>query len=196
MLDEPDTHLNPAWSIRYREFLETIGGRGESSQVLMATHDPLVVSSMTRDEVRILERSTSGVIKPLVPLDDPRGMGVTNLLTSDVYGLPAAMDPKVYADITRKRELSAQDELSADESAELAELSGKLSDLGMLIEDTDPDFQEYLRARYRSNRPDAGVETRSQEEIEADRRSAEDLMAQILGRESSEAMPDSGGQDT
>lgn len=183
LLDEPDTHLNPAWSIRYREFLETIGGLGESSQVLMATHDPLVVSSMTREEVRILERNADGAIKPLVPLDDPRGMGVTNLLTSDVYGLPAAIDPKVYADITRKRELSAQDELSAEESSELARLSAKLSDLGMLIEDTDPDFQEYLRARYRSNRAETGAEIRSQEEIEADRRSAEELMARILGQE-------------
>jgi hypothetical protein len=64
----------------------------------------------------------------------------------------------------------------------------------MLIEDTDPDFQEYLRARYRSSRAEAGAETRSQEEIAADRRSAEELMARILGQES-DATPTSGEQE-
>jgi predicted ATPase len=194
LLDEPDTHLNPLWSMRYREFLETIGGLGDNSQVLMATHDPLVVSSMARSEVRILERSALGEIRPLLPLDDPRGMGVTNLLTSDVYGLPAAMDPKVYKDIIRKRELSARESLTVDESKELSELSTKLSDLGMLIEDTDPDFQAYLRARYRPGRVDSAVETRSQEEIEEDRRSAEVLMSRILAR-SSEPMSTTDGTE-
>jgi predicted ATPase len=186
LLDEPDTHLNPAWSVQYREFLETVGGLGDTSQVLMATHDPLVVSSMTRQEVRILERIEDGKIRPLVPLDDPRGMGVTNLLTSDVYGLPAAFDQKLYKDLTRKRELAAKDSLTNAERYELQELSEKLSDLGMLVEDTDPDFQEYLRARYRTSTGAAKLETRSQEEIEEDRRLAQDLMDRIVGERSDE----------
>jgi predicted ATPase len=186
LLDEPDTHLNPAWSVQYREFLETIGGLGESSQVLMATHDPLVVSSMTRQEVRILERDDDGMIKPLIPLDDPRGMGVTNLLTSDVYGLPAAFDSKLFGDLIRKRQLAAKDLLSEKERQELEELSDKLGDLGMLIEDTDPDFQEYLRARYRTSTGAARLETRSQEEVEADRRLAQELMDRIVGERSDE----------
>jgi predicted ATPase len=192
LLDEPDTHLNPAWSIRYREFLEEIGGLGDTSHVLMATHDPLVVSSMAREEVRILERDSAGEIKPLLPLDDPRGMGVTNLLTSDVYGLPAAVDPSIYREIVRKRELAAKESLTTAEAAELAELATRLSDLGMLVEDTDPDFQEYLRARYRSSRADNSLETRTQEEVEADRRAAEELMLRILGQAPSK--PDNEGR--
>lgn len=186
LLDEPDTHLNPAWSVQYREFLETIGGLSTTSQVVMATHDPLVVSSMTKQEVRILERADNGRIKPHVPLDDPRGMGVTNLLTSDVYGLPAAFDQRLYGEIVRKRELSAKDELTDAERRELAALSDRLSDLGMLVEDTDPDFQEYLRARYRTVEGRMRAETRTQDEIEADRRMAEVLMDQIIGERSPE----------
>jgi len=185
LLDEPDTHLNPTWSVQYREFLETIGGLGETSQVLMATHDPLVVSSMTRQEVRILERDDNSMIKALIPLEDPRGMGVTNLLTSDVYGLPAAFDLKLYRDLIRKRELAAKESLSDAERNELKVLSERLSDLGMLIEDTDPDFQEYLRARYHTSTGET-METRSQDEVEADRRLAEELMDRIVGERSSE----------
>ena len=181
LLDEPDTHLNPAWSIRYRRFLESVGGLDETSQVLMATHDPLVVSSMTKQEVRILERDTDAKINALMPLDDPRGMGVTNLLTSDVYGLPAAIDLDVFDDIVRKRELAAKPSLSEKEKDELAVLSEELSKQEFLIEDTDPDYQEYLRARYQSAGASARREDRSQEEVRADRRLAEELMDRVLG---------------
>ena len=67
LLDEPDTHLNPAWSAQYRRFLERLGGLGPSSHVIMATHDALVVSAMARQEVRILERDEAGTVTPLYP---------------------------------------------------------------------------------------------------------------------------------
>ena len=56
LLDEPDTHLNPAWSVQYLEFLKTIGGLGENGHVIMATHDPLVICGLTREQVRIMLR--------------------------------------------------------------------------------------------------------------------------------------------
>jgi len=39
LLDEPDTHLNPQWSVRYLQFIEDIVGKQPSSHILMATHD-------------------------------------------------------------------------------------------------------------------------------------------------------------
>jgi len=58
LLDEPDTHLNPAWSVRYLDLLQNIGGLGDNGHVIMATHDPLVISGLTRQQVRLLERSS------------------------------------------------------------------------------------------------------------------------------------------
>ena len=101
LLDEPDTHLNPAWSAQYRVFLQRIGGLGISSHVLMATHDPLVISALKRDEVRILERTDEGSIKALTPIEDPQGMGVGSLLTSDVYGLRSQFDIETFERIER-----------------------------------------------------------------------------------------------
>lgn len=179
LLDEPDTHLNPAWSARYKRFLLSFGGLGSNSHALMATHDPLVISALTRQEVRILERAENGIVRALVPLEDPRGMGVGALLTSDVYGLESQLDPDLYDDITRKRFLSAKDELTREESVELANLAKSLSELGFLIEDRDPDFEQYIRARYRAPEDLPTGDIRTQEEVESDRRMAAMLMREI-----------------
>jgi predicted ATPase len=56
LLDEPDTHLNPAWSLRYPEFLQHIAGTQENSHIIMATHDPLVIAGLTRSQVQIMQR--------------------------------------------------------------------------------------------------------------------------------------------
>lgn len=180
LLDEPDTHLNPAWSAQYRRFLERVGGLGRSSHVLMATHDALVVSSMTRDEVRILERNELGRVKALIPLEDPLGMGVGNLLTSDVYGLRAQVSDEIIEKIEKKRFLSAKEDLSGAEKAELADLAGQLGQMGLLIEDRDPDFQDYLRARYRSLAASPPRGERTQEEVREDRELASEVLREVL----------------
>lgn len=76
LLDEPDTHLNPAWSVRYRKFLSEVGALDEGCHVLMATHDPLVVAGLLKNEVRILEREDDGTISAVAPMEHPRGMGL------------------------------------------------------------------------------------------------------------------------
>jgi ABC-type cobalamin/Fe3+-siderophores transport system ATPase subunit len=43
LLDEPDTHLNPAWSTQYLEFLDRfiqLKKRGETCHIIMTSHDP------------------------------------------------------------------------------------------------------------------------------------------------------------
>ncbi|MEU5931055.1 ATP-binding protein [Micromonospora sp. NPDC047187] len=148
LLDEPDTHLNPSWSAQYRRFLERFGGLDERSHVVLASHDPLVVGALKRHEVRILQRGADGRVRAVEPEEDPQGMGVGNLLMSDVYGLRAPLDIETLEKIDRKRLLAAKDTLTERESADLAVLAGELSNLGYLIEDQDPDYARYLRTRY------------------------------------------------
>jgi predicted ATPase len=183
LLDEPDTHLNPAWSARYKRFLEVFGGLGRSSHVVMATHDPLVVSALKRHEVRILERAEDGIISALVPLEDPQGMGVGNLLTSDVYGLRAQLDIETLEKLERKRVLSARQHLSEEESAQLRVLAAELRNLGLLLEDRDPDYQLFLRARYSQATALPVAEVRRQRDIEAERELANRLFAEVHAEE-------------
>src|SRR4029077_6643936 len=42
LLDEPDTHLNPAWSTQYLEFLDRFIRGRNTCHIVMSSHDPLV----------------------------------------------------------------------------------------------------------------------------------------------------------
>jgi predicted ATPase len=92
LLDEPDTHLNPAWEIDYLYMLRRVGGVERKSQTILATHDPLLVAGLLREEVRILIRLKNGRIIAASPEENPRGMGVGGVLTSDLYGLQSQLD--------------------------------------------------------------------------------------------------------
>ena len=87
LLDEPDTHLNPAWSIEYLDLLREVVGDGRQSHFIITTHDPLVIAGLIKEQVQILERDEEYMIRAVQPLDDPRGMGIAALLTSEIYGL-------------------------------------------------------------------------------------------------------------
>ncbi len=159
LLDEPDTHLNPAWSQRYIGLLREVGGMGGSSHVVMATHDPLVVAGLTKEQVKILSRDgASGRVLAEQPRDDPRGMGVAGLLTSEVYGLRSQLDLHTLGLIEQQRELSARDELDADSKQKLSDLNEELRFLGFTTAVRDPDYEQFLSALVAWRRTE-GIET-------------------------------------
>ena len=147
LLDEPDTHLNPAWSQRYLQLLREVGGMSGTSHVVMATHDPLVVSSLTKEQVRILYRDEeSGRIQAEQPRDDPRGMGVAGLLTSDVYGLRSQLDLHTLGLLERQRELAARVHLDDAASRDLERISEQVHRLGFTRATRDPEYELFLNA--------------------------------------------------
>jgi predicted ATPase len=93
LLDEPDTHLNPAWEVDYLEMLRKIGGVERKSHTIIATHDPLLVAGLLRQEIRVLTRTADGRIIASEPEENPRGTGVASVLTSPIYGLESQLDP-------------------------------------------------------------------------------------------------------
>ena len=71
LLDEPDTHLNPSWSIEYTTLLKDHVEDQQSTQIIMTTHDPLVVASLTAPEVQIMQRDGAGRVVAFHPDEDP-----------------------------------------------------------------------------------------------------------------------------
>lgn len=155
LLDEPDTHLNPAWGLNYTQMLvEHSGNRLESGQIVMASHDPLVVASLLAREVVLLERDpVSGAASAKNPDKDPRGMGVSALLTSEVYGLASELDPVTYRKLERRRWLAASDDLSNEESAELIALTGELERLDFTVSNRDPLYAAFEQAMMEEAEP-------------------------------------------
>lgn len=92
ILDEPDTHLNPAWGLDYLDRLRSIGGINKNSHTILATHDPLLVAGLLKEEIIILSRSENGHISAIEPDESPRGTGVAGVLTSELYGLESQLD--------------------------------------------------------------------------------------------------------
>lgn len=148
LLDEPDTHLNPAWSVKYLNFIEEIVGQTESSQLIITTHNPLTLASLTREQVIILTRDEkTGVIKADLADRNPRGMGVGGILTSDIFGLRSVLDPITLQALDRQRELSVKAErqrLSATEQDELEQLNEEVADLDFRNVVRDPLYPPYV----------------------------------------------------
>jgi predicted ATPase len=92
LLDEPDTHLNPSWGLEYLDRLRSIGGINKHSHTILATHDPLLVAGLLKQEIRVLMRNTKGRVIAIEPEESPRGTGVANVLTSQLYGLESQLD--------------------------------------------------------------------------------------------------------
>jgi len=92
LLDEPDTHLNPAWGLEYLDRLRSIGGINKNSHTILATHDPLLVAGLVKEEIRVLTRTSKNGVVAIEPEESPRGTGVANVLTSQLYGLESQLD--------------------------------------------------------------------------------------------------------
>ncbi|HZO75842.1 MAG TPA: AAA family ATPase [Ktedonobacteraceae bacterium] len=152
LLDEPDTHLNPAWSIHYLEFMQRVVGEQPTSHVIMTTHDPLVIAGMQRQQVRVMRWSRQQErITAEMPEADPQGMGVAAILTSDLFGLRSTLDTATQDKLDRRRELAFRDDqdLSRAEVEELNRLNHELSFIDFSITPRDPLYQTFA-SEYRA----------------------------------------------
>lgn len=147
LLDEPDTHLNPAWRMRYIDFLRDVVGEQDSSHIIMTTHDPLVIAGLEREQVQIMRRDVdSGRIFAELPEQAPRGMGVEAILTSELFGLRSTLDRVTLGLLDRKRHLATQAELSINEQQELDSLNSQLAELDFTNSSPDPLYLPFVRA--------------------------------------------------
>lgn len=151
LLDEPDTHLNPIWKLRYFDDIEGILTsdkeslfQGES-QILITTHDPMMVGSLKREQVQILRREGNQTIVEQ-PDTHPQGMGVTGLLKSELFGLSSTLDVETERRLFRRNELFVKTPRTLEEDQELTRLSSELADLGFSAADfRDPDYALFVK---------------------------------------------------
>jgi predicted ATPase len=183
LLDEPDTHLNPLWKWKYMNLLEDVVERPETSQIIMTTHDPLVIGGLTKEEIRIFytekgkdqEGKDIMLVKTIAPDFDPKGLGVAGILTSEFFKLPSTLDEDTLDILNRRNELIAKQDdnkLTDKESLELKEIFYYLNNLGINTTDRDPLYEKFIVALSKLEKPEniksSPVELKKQNEIAFD----------------------------
>jgi ABC-type transport system involved in cytochrome c biogenesis ATPase subunit len=159
LLDEPDTHLNPFWSTRYLDLVEDIvnsdkaenpqaEAEPDSRHILLSTHDPLVIAGLKKGQIQIFKRDqTTGKCFAEPPLESPRGMGYTGILTSDMFGFRSDLDDETLRLLDAKVALTGKDEpLSDEDEQKLADINQELDRLGFLSAFSDPYYSDYVKA--------------------------------------------------
>jgi predicted ATPase len=149
LLDEPDTHLNPIWSLHYLELLNKVVGDQKNCHIIMTTHDPLTIAGLTRDQVRVMYKDeTTHRISARTPDHDPKGMGVSGILTSDLFGLRSDLDLETLKLLDEKRELASKEMLSDKDKVRLKELRDELKEVDMSARARDPLYKDFIKAMW------------------------------------------------
>ncbi len=154
LLDEPDTHLNPLWKYDYLHFLNSLvkseeePDEDQSTQIIINTHDPLVIGSMDKSQVRIFQKNKeTGHTDVIEPDVSPKGLGVAGILTSELFGLPTILDKETQAKLNKKRYLQGllmRDALDPKDYDEYHRLKAELENYGFYEEVEDQWFKMYL----------------------------------------------------
>lgn len=154
LLDEPDTHLNPRWSVDYISYLKQFIASGtekeKTSHILLTTHNPLAIAELDREQVQILRMAKQDGYRHIVacyPEVAPRGMGYAAIVTSDMFGIASTLDQPTQLMLEKQRALASKMELSVDEQSALDEVNAKLDRLGFRFFHPDDEFSRYLRLR-------------------------------------------------
>jgi SMC domain protein len=173
LLDEPDTHLNPKWKFEYLQLIEDISGKNENSQVILSTHDPIVISGLEKETITIFDKK-DGITEIRQPEKNPRGMGIAGLLTSDLFDLPTALDSITQDELDEKRRLTFKKDKTQDEKKRLKSLDESLEKLGFTMTTRDPLYSKFLERLYERD------EIKDKEPTEIDREELSNLIDGLL----------------
>lgn len=154
LLDEPDTHLNPRWSVDYISYLKQFIASGtrqeETSHILLTTHNPLAIAELDREQVQILRLSKKDGQRQIVacyPELAPRGMGYAAIVTSDMFGIASSLDLPTQELLEAQRAFASQERLTEQEQRDLDRINAQLDRLGFRFFHPDDEYSRYLRLR-------------------------------------------------
>jgi predicted ATPase len=181
LLDEPDTHLNPVWTYDFLQLLQE-NIRADKGQLIIATHNPLMIGSLRRNQVRVLSVDEEKIVAR-EPEYDPLGIGVEGLLKSELYGLRSTLAPEILAHLDRHYTLLGMDERTDAEQQELMRLAVELNSLGVARTHPNPYFETFAATLARRTTHDE--KAFSMEEIAAQTKLADSVLSEVIAEERS-----------
>lgn len=139
LLDEPDTHLNPQWQRNYINLLREFNLNDDKSHIIVATHSPLIVQAVEKDEILLFKAFENAEIHISDDVETFENWRIDQVLTSEYFELKSAR-PKRLDDFMAEREsLLSKPQLSPEDLTRLKELE---EGIGLLpTGETINDFQ-------------------------------------------------------
>lgn len=147
LLDEPDTHLNPSWAVKYLKFLREFVPNHETSHLLMVTHHPLAIAELEKQQVQVMWRDSNFQVHAQEPEESPRGMGYGGILTSDMFGLRTTLDNSTERLLRLRRSFTEKPELTPIQAGRLRKIDQAIEGLGFTTAHWDEEYAQYLRVR-------------------------------------------------
>lgn len=182
LLDEPDTHLNPAWAAKYLKFVRDFVPDHDASHLLMVTHHPLAIAELEKEQIQVMQRDISHQVHADAPAESPKGMGYAGILTSDMFGLQTTLDEPTEKLVRRRRELTEISDPSNDDKQAIAEVDSKLQSLGFSTAHWDTDYREFLQRRRKVADTMFGKEATAETVLKR-RKVADEIIRDILADE-------------
>ncbi|WP_415843074.1 hypothetical protein [Vibrio parahaemolyticus] len=145
LLDEPDTHLNPSWAIKYLKFLRDFVPNHDTSHLLMVTHHPLAIAELKKQQVQVMWKDDDYNVHSREPYVDPRGIGFMSTLT-EIFGLNTTLDLETQKLVDDRNSLAHLQQRSSEQDDELTMLNDQLNRLGFSVENREPLYNEFLLA--------------------------------------------------
>jgi len=191
LLDEPDTHLNPRWKLDYFDQISKIlrhvddasqVNAWNTSQVILTTHDPLMLTSLSASQVRVITADAGGK-KSEVPEEEPMNLGVEAILQSELYGIRTSLDKEIQRKIDLRNRLLSQKQLKGRPLEELTRLNKELDEIGLSNAHPNPYFSNFAKAIARNplfRRPEF-----SPEEYDEIQRLSDSLLKELLEEDES-----------
>ena len=101
LIDEPESSLHPKWQQRIVKVFE---GIGENNQIIMATHSPHILGSVSKENIILLLKEKKGRVEAKTgdELYDSYGQPVGRIL-EDIMGLETDRNPEVYEELEEVR---------------------------------------------------------------------------------------------
>ena len=132
LIDEPELSLHPKWQQRIIEVYKKIG---ENNQIIVATHSPHILGSVSNENIFILYRNENGKIEAKTgdELYSSYGQPVDRVL-KDIMELKSLRTPKIEKDLEELRKLIDENKYETDEFIE------KYNKLLKILGNTDEDL--------------------------------------------------------
>lgn len=148
LFDEPETHFNPQWKYEYTQIFKKVTN-SHKSQIIMTTHDPVLLSGLSKENVIVFNKPNFGKERTYKPEKDLKGMGVDAILTSEIFGLNSTLDSETLNEMIDRRKLLIKQEkehLTLLENEKLSSLSRKLMDIDFNKPFADPLYKDFVMA--------------------------------------------------